>query len=783
MLFLYLFLFRDVFIWNKVLFPSNFLAQFYSPYKTNVFAGWEQGIPHKPIGTDQIRFFAPSRQFTNDQLHEWKLPFWNPYIFSGSPHLADFQSAVFSPVTLLFFVLPFWGAWNIFIIIQPLFATLGMVLYLRRLNLSRPSKLIGGIAFGLSGFMTVWIYENSVVALSALFLPYILWSFERFVSERKFRWTLLQVIFMVLCFYSGFFQVAFYIYGFTGIYMVIRFLQNKSFSIRAAIYIVLVFITTLLLSAPQLIPSVEGYLASARTKSDVSYLFETYLISPLNLLKVLTPDLQGSPGSYNYFGRGFYHETVLFIGTVPFLVALFALKNWRNRFVLIFGGTLLGTLLLTLKSPLTEFLYNQPIPLLSTFVPSRILVLGTFSLAVLSALGADMLFKVGNKYKIYVTLLFLLIQGAVFAIGFFAVSGENIVPVGILNALNIKGEYYVRNSTALFRNSALSLLLGLGFLFYLYLMKYKRAFYLALIVMTFGQLLYFHQKYMTIGERDFIYPPHAALEYIRNNQGFDRTIAIGESIQGNLYLPEKIYSPEGLDPIYPYEYGVLAHSAKNREYVEDIPRIEVNISDQSPSDFMNNTALQKFIKMDGVRYILYFTKDHEPTISANMNLVKDNENWKIYELEDRLPRVFFADSATSSSSLRARTYLTLSEDRPDGEIVLEEDPPVFFPPQYDDAVGIVKYNPEEVQIRALTSGPRLVFFSDSYYPGWRAYVNGNQTKIYRANTAFRAVRVPAGDSLIEFKYDGRMTEYGFDLMIVGVFVLCVIWYSFSIKRQ
>src|SRR3989344_6000660 len=52
----YLYLFKDIFFQNKVLFPSNFLAEFYSPYRSETFPGWEQGIPHKPIGTDQIRF-------------------------------------------------------------------------------------------------------------------------------------------------------------------------------------------------------------------------------------------------------------------------------------------------------------------------------------------------------------------------------------------------------------------------------------------------------------------------------------------------------------------------------------------------------------------------------------------------------------------------------------------------------------------------------------------------------------------------------------------------------
>ena len=54
-------IYRQVIFDGKILFPSNFLAQFYSPWRTEKFSGWEVGIPHKPIGDDQIRIFYPER--------------------------------------------------------------------------------------------------------------------------------------------------------------------------------------------------------------------------------------------------------------------------------------------------------------------------------------------------------------------------------------------------------------------------------------------------------------------------------------------------------------------------------------------------------------------------------------------------------------------------------------------------------------------------------------------------------------------------------------------------
>src|SRR3989344_6689653 len=125
-----LFIYRQVIFEGKILFPSNFLAQVYSPWRTGKFPGWETGIPHKPIGDDQIRLFYPERTFANEMLTKNTIPLWNPYNFSGTPFLADLQSAVFYPLNILYFFVPQIYAWEILLFIQPLMATFFMFLFL-----------------------------------------------------------------------------------------------------------------------------------------------------------------------------------------------------------------------------------------------------------------------------------------------------------------------------------------------------------------------------------------------------------------------------------------------------------------------------------------------------------------------------------------------------------------------------------------------------------------------------------------------------------------------------
>ena len=51
-----------------------------------------------------------------------------------------------------------------------------------------------------------------------------------------------------------------------------------------------------------------------------------------------------------------------------------------------------------------------------------------------------------------------------------------------------------------------------------------------------------------------------------------------------------------------------------------------------------------------------------------------------------------------------------------------------------------------------TPTPQLLFLSDAYYPDWQATIDGREAKILRADYAFRAVVVPAGNHEVTFDY-------------------------------
>ena len=110
---------------------------------------------------------------------------WNPYGAAGSALGAMPDYALYSPLTVPFYVLPSWLAPAYERLLEIVCSVGGAFLFLRRLSLSRPAALLGGITFAGSGFMVAWLgFPQTRVAA---FIPALFWAVERFVQERRAR--------------------------------------------------------------------------------------------------------------------------------------------------------------------------------------------------------------------------------------------------------------------------------------------------------------------------------------------------------------------------------------------------------------------------------------------------------------------------------------------------------------------------------------------------------------------------------------------------------------------
>jgi len=95
---------------GKIPFNGNFLVSFFTPWRFQNWEGYPTGVPSKAVSWDQIRQYYPLFEHTRRVWRLGEIPLWNPYNFSGTPQLANLESASFYPLNIVFaFGICFWA--------------------------------------------------------------------------------------------------------------------------------------------------------------------------------------------------------------------------------------------------------------------------------------------------------------------------------------------------------------------------------------------------------------------------------------------------------------------------------------------------------------------------------------------------------------------------------------------------------------------------------------------------------------------------------------------------
>ena len=89
-------------------------------------------------------------------------------------------------------------------------------------------------------------------------------------------------------------------------------------------------------------------------------------------------------------------------------------------------------------------------------------------------------------------------------------------------------------------------------------------------------------------------------------------------------------------------------------------------------------------------------------------------------------------------------------------------------------VDITRFTPGELVITAQSSGPALLVLAETFYPGWRAFVNDVETPVYRTNHALRGVRIEAGKNTIRLVFEPRSVRSGLRVSLAFTALLGVL---------
>ncbi len=773
------FFFYKTVLFGLVPFPGDLLVAEYNPWKTYSYLGYVPGsFPNKAQYFDVLRQLYPWKTLVIDALTNLQLPLWNPYNFSGAPLLANFQSAVFYPLNIAYLLTAKLSAWIMLVMLQPLLAGLFTYLYARKINLGKLGAIFAASAFAFSLFMTVW-FEYNTIDQVILWLPLLLLAIEKLLEKREKKWILIFVFSLVSSLLAGHIQIFVYLFGFSIIYFIFR---NR----KSAVWFGLLSILSLGLGAVQLIPGIELIREAARSPHQYDFLINKILIQPYQLIMFLVPDFFGNPATRNYWLFDTYVGKVTSIGITAVIFILFGIFSQKNPFKKFFLWTAVIVLILVTNNPLTALLYRINLPLISGSAPTLAVFLFCFAASILAGLGIDFLEKENIRLKKY---FYLVLPVILFFLLLYAVT----LFLQKTNAygLNIQLQISLRNlsySMALILISAVLLLIAV------WNKKLRYFILMILLLINVFDLWRSFEKFNPFSPKELVFPNAQVLNFLQGKAGINRFWGYqAGNIEANFATEYQLFSPQGYDPLYPKRYGEFIQAAANG-------RIETNFTGQTRSDanidqtgnLSTNPYRLKILDLLGVKYVLdraenASTQNDFP--ADRFNLIYEQNGWKIFENTKVLPRAFLVSDYKTFNNKEEFEKLFFAKDFDPGKTILLEKNPKGLSPnnlaigQFNnnpESVSILQYKPNKIVVKVNATNNNLLFLSDTYYPGWKAYIDGRQSTIYRADYAFRSVFVPAGEHKIDFIYNPFSFQLGLWTSIVSVLLLVI--FLFTPKR-
>ncbi|MBI3576793.1 YfhO family protein [Candidatus Gottesmanbacteria bacterium] len=755
------FFFQKTLLKGLVPFPADLLVAEYQPWRSQSFLGYAPGaVPEKAQYFDVLQQLYPWKTLALDSLKSGKLPLWNPYNFSGSPLLANGQSAILYPLNLLYGLLPQLTAWTLLIILTPLLASIFTYLYCRKLSLSPVGSLLAGIAFGYSLFVSVFLEYNTLGHV-ILWLPLALWAIE---AGRQRLSSLSLGVFgfsLVAAGFAGHLQLFVVTIIFVSFY---SYLRLKKFALLSCYLAVLLI--SLGIGAIQHIPTWELLGLSARANHPYQYLVDTLLIQPQQLLKFVSPDIFGNPATRNYLPTDSYPSKALYIGLIPLVLALSTIfVRKKNGFVRIFWTTSVVLLLATVRSPISERIYHLPIPFLSTSSPTNAVFLLSFSMAVLAGLGLDHMRSTRKQLTISIIAVaaLLLLSWALAALHVIPIQKNNLIYSTLVLGVSITGFALLWKTQT------------------------KRLAVAILIILTVFDLFYFFGKFNPFVPPTLVFPTTMVTDWLKKNTGIDRFWGYGTAaIAPNIATQFGIFSPDGYDPLYPRRYGELINASKDGNLLTQFTNQTRSDAKIAPGygelDLPNNPYRLKLLQLLGVRYILDRSENGSTQLTFPSKLFSQKatlEDWRIYEYRAVLPRAYLASNYevyTSAEQFEHRFFDPTFDPR---RTILLEEKPDFVPTTENssDSLRVATYEPNNVVIDIVTTSPRLLFLSDTYFSGWVATIDGAPTKVYRAFYAFRAVVVPPGNHIVSFSYRPQSFLLGKKVTIISMILFAIALYA------
>jgi hypothetical protein len=694
------------------------------------------------FASDLMNENFPYRFALGKALRAGHWPLWIRELYGGFPLLARSEAGVCYPFNIVLFgLLPPYVALNLTILLTLVTAAVGMYGYARQLEATTLAALLAGVAFSFSGYLVSHLKHLSM-ANGACWLPVGLALLERAVVRDNYRPLLWFAVVFALQHLSGNAQTAYYCGVLYLLYFPLR-LANRlrvtraPASTRGGSRILLEvlrsklawsFVAALalgsLLAAVQLLPTYELVSYSQRS-GGVSFEYASgYAYDPTSLWTFIFPYRNGDIGNLSYTGSGIFWEDYGYVGVLTLLLALYgAVRSWKTWHVRFFAAAAVVSYLLVLgpATPVYRIAFNA-MPGMSYFrFPTRLLLVTDLSIVALAALGLTRL-------------------------------GAHVAgPLGSRRAWMVEATF-------------------------------------ALI--TIADLLHFQLRQNPIVDAASWRQPPATASILTQDSSLFRMFCIGGNHAHRRTFEEArgwegdlqpfVEQREFLQPSSNVLYGLSSPNG----YANLTPSYLVDVwGDQNRAGIITRTASTRdgifqptamFWKLMRMYNVKYLTSFWPFAPAANLTPLGVYGRAFLYRNDDFAPRAYLVGEVTPVADDPAALAMLGSDAfDPRRSVLLEATPPGFIAAQGETggSVELRSYTIEGADLEVRARRDAILVFSDSYYPGWVADVDGTATPIYRANLTQRAVVVPSGEHHVRFRFKPMTVLIGFWVSVASALVV------------
>jgi hypothetical protein len=458
------------------------------------------------------------------------------------------------------------------------------------------------------------------------------------------------------------------------------------------------------------------------------------------------PAFYGNGVNYPYWGYDNPVEAAQYLGVITIiLVAIAIVLGRRNHYAFFFAGSGFLFLLIRWRVPPFVNLYGY-IPWVHFSPIIRMIIFINFAFAVAAGSGLTFLedgLSEGERKRACIGL-------GLAAIVALAVVGRN----WLSQAEAISARPYEASNLKWFL-LMLSISLGVIVLFLRSRLNKRLLAQMAVAILV-ADLFAFGLDFNTTVSAESVYPPTDSISFLQRDGSTYRVFPL--SGHGFLFLPNsltvyRIPEVTGYDSLLSQRYADFF-----REVIGDT---EVSLNGVILSTFPNRLDL---LGMLNVKYII---GPASPSFgdTAGLELVYDGEV-KIYRNRHFLPRAFAVHDSKVLPD-RERILAELKDPRfdPREYVILEETPQTSEVLHGRSDLGglttevtILRSGVDEIELAVKMGDEGFVVLSNQYDPGWRAYVDGREERVYRANYILMAVPLAEGSHTVKFVYQPAMHQ-------------------------